>query len=98
MGAPFPDPALAVNLSPHWDLRVGGDLVGGGYRTASGTPVEFDSFRAGATLSWHHSSVHKDEFFAAAGADVEREFDFFGQRRRIQPAGAPYIEVTAKFR
>jgi hypothetical protein len=62
--------------------RFGGELIGGGYLVRR---------LLDATLV-------EDYFSPAAGAEVERKFDFFRQRRRIDRGGRAYAEFGLTWR
>ena len=89
----YPEPALVVTPNKTFTARLGGELIGDGYlaRTLLGeTPVEYYAYRLGASAQWKSGPIN---FSAAAGDEVEREFDFFRQRRRIHRGGRAYAEL-----
>jgi hypothetical protein len=59
------------------------------------TPVEYYAYRVGLTAQWKSGPIN---FSAAAGDEVEREFDFFRQRRRINRGGRVYAEFGLTWR
>jgi len=89
----YPEPALVFTPKPDFSARIGGELIGAGYLARSllgETPVEYYAYRVGTTARWKSGPWN---FSAAAGDEVEREFDFFRQRRRINRGGRVYVEL-----
>ena len=94
----YPEPALVYAPSQDFSARFGGELIGGGYLAQSllaNTPVEYYAYRVGLTALWKIGPIN---FSAAAGDEVEREFDFFRQRRRIHRGGRAYAEFGLTWR
>ncbi len=94
----YPEPALVLTPSKDFSARFGGELIGGGYLARSllgETPVEYYAYRVGLIAQWKSGPIN---FSAAAGDEVEREFDFYRQRRRIHRGGRAYAEFGITWR
>jgi hypothetical protein len=87
----YPAPALVVTPSKNLVLRLGGELLGGGFRTDSARGgngvVEYNSYRAGATVNYTWRQL---QLTLGAGMEAERNFDFFRQDERLHGSGAAY--------
>jgi hypothetical protein len=100
----LPDPRLIYSVSDKLDLYVGGELVGGFYRTdrnpgiqpakLNGAQVDFVDYRVGVGLSYDLNKLSTLDL--RAGYSIEREFDFdrAGETYRTDPS--PYISVSLK--
>jgi hypothetical protein len=94
----YPEPALVLTPNKDFSARFGGELIGGGYLARSlldATPVEYYAYRVGLTVQWKSGPIN---FSVAAGDEVEREFDFFRQQRRIYRGGRVYAEFGITWR
>jgi len=95
--ATYPEPALVLTASPEFSVRLGGELIGGGFRTDSPSHagvVEYDSYRVGATATykWKHLQLALD-----LGVEAEREFDFFRQRPLVHGSGGRYGDISVEW-
>ena len=100
----LPDPKIVYSVSDKLDLYLGGELVGGSYRTdrnpgiqpakLNGTQVDFVDYRVGVGFSYDLSKLSSLDF--GAGYSIQREFDFdrAGETYRTDPS--PYIRLTLK--
>jgi hypothetical protein len=96
--AVYPEPALVLTPSPAFSLRLGGELIGGGFHTdlpSHAGVVEYDSYRVGATATykWKHLQVALD-----LGVEAERDFDFFRQpQQRVHGSGGRYGDLSVEW-
>jgi hypothetical protein len=101
-----PDPRIVYSPIKNLDLWIGGELVGGSFRTdhdedilprkLSGTQVDYSDYRAGLGLTYSpHDGVSLD---FGAGYSIQRSFDFnrAGEDYRADPA--PYFRLAIKAR
>lgn len=94
LDAVYPEPSLTVAINKELEARLGGELLGGGFRTDSQSErssVEFFLYRIGAKLTWEKYRGIK--IIGGAGYETERSFDFFREHRRLHGGGAPYLEL-----
>jgi hypothetical protein len=100
----LPDPKLIYSPTKNLDLWLGGELVGGSFRTdrdsgiephkLDGTQVDFSDYRAGVGLTYSvYKSVSLD---LGGGYSIERQFAFHraGENYRTDPS--PYLRVQLK--
>jgi hypothetical protein len=99
--AVLPEPKLIYSATKKLDLWLGGELVGGSYRTdrndgiqpgkLRGAQVDFSDYRAGVGLTYAVSE--KVSFDLGVGCSLQREFDFgrAGETFRTDPS--PYVRV-----
>jgi hypothetical protein len=96
--AVYPAPALIITTSQRLVLRLGGELVGGGFRTDSSRDghgvVEYDSYRIGATVNYTRRRLI---LTFGVGVEAERNFDFFRQGQRLHGSGASYGKLGAEW-
>jgi hypothetical protein len=99
-----PEPRIIYSPMKELDLWIGGELVGGSFRTdhddkivprkLSGTQVDYSDYRAGVGVTYSPSDAISVDF--GAGCSVQRSFDFnrAGEDYRTDPA--PYVRFTVK--
>lgn len=96
--AVYPEPAVVVKLA-RATLRVGGEVVGGGFHRDASTPggrsVEYFAYRVGAALSFQHAGC---TFTPGAGLEVRREFEFASGRASQRQPAAAFLNLTIAFR
>ncbi len=98
----LPDPKLIYSPTKKLDLYLGGQLVGGSFRTdhnddirpkkLNGTQVDFSDYRAGIGFTYaFNQQVSLD---VAAGYSIQRQFDFSraGETYRTDPS--PYVKLS----
>ncbi|MDQ2824063.1 MAG: hypothetical protein M3R29_01260 [Verrucomicrobiota bacterium] len=106
-----PEPRVIYSVSRQLDLWLGGELVGGSFRTdhhneflniphvakLSGTQVDYSDYRAGAGLTY--SLVDQIDLDLGAGYSIQRSFNFHraGEYYRTDPAPYVRFEIKAKF-
>jgi hypothetical protein len=100
----LPDPKLIYSVNDKLDLYLGGELVGGFYRTdrnpgiepakLNGAQVDFVDYRAGIGFSYALNKLSTLD--VGAGYSIEREFNFdrAGETYRTDPS--PYVRVSLK--
>jgi hypothetical protein len=91
----YPEPALVFEPRRGLNLRFGGELVGAGFLTdalPARTPVEYDAYRIGATVTYLDNNGLK--ISAVIADETEREFDFFREHRRVHGSAAPCGELS----
>ena len=100
----LPEPKLIYSPTDKLNLWVGGQLVGGSFRTdrndgirpkkLSGTQVDFSDYRAGVGLTYAMTRNVKLDF--AAGYSIQRHFAFHraGENYRTDPS--PYVQLQMK--
>jgi len=94
----YPEPALVLDLGQSSELRLGGEIVGGGFLSDPKpvrTVVEYDSYRVGA--QWTRTWKSGIKLALVAGVEAERSFDFFRQGRRLHGSGAGYLELNVTY-
>lgn len=105
--AVLPEPKLIYSPTKKLDVWVGGELVGGSFRTdrndnirpgkLNGTQVDFADYRAGVGLSYDVSkNVSLD---VGAGYSLQRQFDFgrAGETYRTDPSPYVRLQMSAAF-
>jgi len=102
-----PDPKLIYSPTKKLDLWIGGELVGGSFRTdrndeiqphkLSGTQVDFTDYRVGVGLTYDLSKQMTLDI--GAGCSIEREFHFAraGETYRTDPSPYVRVQLTAAF-
>jgi len=97
--AVYPNPALTVTCSPDLDAKLTGELVGGAFETDPNpvrTRVEYSGYRLGGSLAYKLG--RRFELTGGGGCEVEREFDFYQESKRVDAARAPYLELSVIYR
>ena len=102
-----PEPKLIYSPLKNLDLWIGGELVGGSFRTdrnddirprkLNGTQVDFADYRAGVGLTCKMSS--NVSFDLGAGVSISRQFDFgrAGETYRTDPSPYVRLQMSAAF-
>jgi hypothetical protein len=100
----MPDPKLIYSPTDKLDLYLGGQLVGGAFRTdqdssirpkkLSGTQVDFSDYRTGLGLTYDLTKSCVLDF--SAGYSIQRHFAFHraGENYRTDPS--PYVSLQLK--
>ena len=102
-----PNPRLIYSASKNLEVWLGGDFVGGAFRTdqndnirphkLSGTQVDFTDYRAGLGLTYKMND--HVSFDLNGGCSIQRQFHFgrAGETYRTDPS--PYVDfrISAKF-
>jgi hypothetical protein len=103
----LPDPRLIYSATKKLDLWVGGELVGGAFRTdrndniqpakLNGTTVNFSDYRAGVGFVYTMSDTFKVNL--DAGCSIQRQFDFAraGETYRTDPSPYVRLQLSAQF-
>jgi hypothetical protein len=103
----LPDPKLIYSPTNKLDLWIGGEFVGGSYRTdhnpniqprkLDGTQVNFSDYRAGVGLTYQASN--SISLTLAGGCSIQREFDFAraGETYRTDPSPYVRLQLSAAF-
>ncbi len=107
VNAVLPEPKVIYSPNKRLNLWLGGELVGGSYRTdrndnirpgkLNGTQVDFSDYRAGVGLAYaltDHVSVD-----VGAGYSLQRRFDFAraGEKYRTDPSPYVRLQLSAAF-
>ncbi len=102
-----PEPKLIYSPTKKLDLWLGGELVGGSFRTdrndeiqphkLSGAQVDFADYRVGVGLTYDLSKQMTLDI--GAGCSIEREFHFdrAGETYRTDPSSYVRVQLTAAF-
>ena len=107
----LPEPRVIYSVSEQLDLWIGGELVGGAFRTdhhpefnniphvdkLSGTQVDYYDYRAGVGATY--SLTDQIDLDLGGGYAVQRSFNFHraGEYYRTDPAPYLRFEIKAKF-
>lgn len=103
----LPEPKLIYSATDKLNLWVGGQLVGGSFRTdhnddirpkkLNGTQVDFSDYRAGVGLTYKLTKNARLDF--AAGYSVQRHFAFHraGENYRTDPSPYVRLQLNAAF-
>ena len=107
----LPEPRVIYSVSEQLDLWIGGELVGGAFRTdhhpefnniphvdkLSGTQVDYYDYRAGVGATY--SLTGQIDLDLGGGYAVQRSFNFHraGEYYRTDPAPYLRFEIKAKF-
>ncbi|MEY2562895.1 MAG: hypothetical protein QOH88_1088 [Verrucomicrobiota bacterium] len=103
----LPEPKVIYSPCDKLDLWVGGQLVGGSFRTdrddtivphkLSGAQVDYSDYRVGA--GFIYSPCDAVTIDLGAGYSIQRKFDFYRADMSYKTDGAPYLrlEIKAKF-
>jgi hypothetical protein len=90
----YPEPAVIYTVRKDLEVRIAGELIGGGFRTPEiegRSHVEYFEYRVGAHLAWDLKPGVK--ITGGAGYAVEREFDYLPHPLRDHPGGAPFVHL-----
>jgi len=100
----LPEPKLIYSPNKRLDLWVGGELVGGSYRTdrndgiqpkkLNGTQVDFSDYRAGVGVTYAVSN--RISVDVGAGYSIERQFDFARAGETFRTDPSPYVRLQLK--
>jgi len=102
-----PDPKIIYSPTKKLDLWLGGELVGGSFRTdhneniqphkLSGTQVDFTDYRIGVGLTYE--LTRQMTLDLGAGCSIEREFHFAraGETYRTDPSPYIRLQLSAAF-
>jgi hypothetical protein len=96
--AVYPEPALVITGTSQVELRLGGELIGAGFRTDAALhnrAVEYTSYRIGGKLTG--KLLRQLSVSAAAGYETGRTFEFLHGPRRVQGGAAPYVGVSFEY-
>jgi hypothetical protein len=103
----LPEPRLIYSPNDKLDMWVGGELVGGSFRTdhnsnivplkLSGTQVDYEDYRAGVGLTYSPCDAVTLDF--GGGYAIQRAFKFHraGENYRTDPAPYLRFELKARF-
>lgn len=103
----LPEPRVIYSPNGHWDFWLGGELVGGAFRTdrnnaivparLNGAQVDYSEYRVGGGLIF--SPTDNICIDLGGGYVLQRQFDFHRADVKFKTDGAPYlrVEVKAKF-
>jgi hypothetical protein len=104
LDAVLPDPRLIYKASDKLQIWAGGELAGGAYKTdrrdvdphkLSGAVVTYTDIRAGGGVTWKAKPFTVE---LAAGASMQREFDYARAGSRFRTRPAPYVELAIETR
>lgn len=100
----LPEPRLIYSPTKKLDLWVGGELVGGAFRTdrnddiqprkLNGAQVDFSDYRAGVGLAY--DLTHNFTVDLGAGYSIERHFAFHRAGENFRTDPSPYIRLALK--
>jgi hypothetical protein len=109
--AMVPEPRVVYSPNKAWDFWVGGELMGGSFRTdqhdeyigiphvakLSGTQVDYMEYRAGIGVIY--SPAENVSFDLGVGETIERAFNYHraGENYRTDPAPYLRLKFKAKF-
>ena len=103
----LPEPRLIYSPSKKLELWVGGELIGGSYRTdrnegiqpgkLRGAQVDFSDYRAG--VGFDYAISDKVSIGVGAGYSIQRRFDFgrAGETFRTDPSPYVRLKLSAAF-
>ena len=95
--AVFPEPSINLILADGTEARLGGKLLGAGFRCDSQPghqSVEYFIYRIGPSITRRVAPGLK--LTAGAGYEMQSTFDFSGGRR-LRAGDAPYLELGLQF-
>jgi len=100
----IPEPKLIYSPIKRLDLWVGGEFVGGSYRTdrndgiqpkkLNGTQVDFSDYRAGVGVTYAVSN--RISVDVGAGYSIERQFDFARAGETFRTDPSPYVRLQLR--
>lgn len=97
ISALFPRPNVKYQLSDHFSIFAGGELLGGDFRNGptndrrtNNAVLEYSEYRAGAGVSYNLTKQVSASL--GAGWTFERNFDYFHSGPSFKTRGAPYAE------
>lgn len=100
----IPDPRIIYSPTKKLDLWIGGELVGGSFRTdhddkivprkLSGTQVDYSDYRVGAGVTY--TPVDEVSVDLGAGYSLQRSFDFNRAGEDYRTDAAPYFRLAIK--
>ena len=93
LDAVFPEPSLIYSPSKTLEFKIGGELQSGGFRTDSGTSVEYYSYQVKTRVTYSMTKMVK--VFGAIGYEVERSFDYFDRGQQQKSQGAVLVQAGA---
>jgi hypothetical protein len=99
----LPNPRLVYTCCDNLEFYIGGELIGGAYKTdnrsyvvpekISGGVLTYDEIRAGAGVTWKAKPLTVD---FGAGYTVQSEFDYSRAGESFDTHPAPYVGMTAR--
>jgi hypothetical protein len=100
----LPEPRIIYSPNDKWDFWMGGELIGGSFRTdrndaifpskLNGAEVDYSEYRAGGGLIY--TPCNNVSIDLGGGYAIRREFDFHRADIRYKADGAPYLRVEFK--
>ena len=100
----LPEPRVIYSPNDKWDFWLGGELIGGSFRTdrkdtifpskLNGAEVDYTEYRAGG--GFIYSPCNNVSIDLGGGYAIRREFDFHRADIRYKADGAPYLRVEFK--
>jgi hypothetical protein len=100
----LPEPRVIYSPNDKWDFWMGGELIGGAFRTdrndaifpskLNGAEVDYSEYRAGG--GFIYSPCNNVSIDLGGGYSFRREFDFHRADIRYKADGAPYLRVEFK--
>ena len=103
----LPEPKLIYAPTEQLNFWVGGELVGGSYRTdrndnirptkLNGAQIDFSDYRAGVGMTYKFTKTMSVD--VGAGVSIQREFNFgrAGETYRTDPSPYVRMQLTAAF-
>lgn len=99
-----PDPRLIYSPNEQWEFWVGGEIMGGGFKTdgrdierkrsLNGTPVSYSEYRAGAGFTYNQPNWSLE---VGAGYAFQRKFDYYRAEEGYETDdGAPFVRVELR--
>jgi hypothetical protein len=100
----LPEPRVIYSPNDKWDFWMGGELMGGSFRTdrnnaifpakLNGAEVDYSEYRVGGGFIYSpHNNFCVD---LGGGYAIRREFDFHRADIRYKADGAPYLRIEFK--
>jgi hypothetical protein len=94
----FPQPKITYDLSKTLEFFIGGEEIGGGYRTGSSKDhrtnkavLDYSDLHAGGGFSY--APKKGVSFELSAGWSFRRDLDYFHAGPDVQSRGAPYVKA-----
>ncbi|HKB89347.1 MAG TPA: hypothetical protein VKC60_02395 [Opitutaceae bacterium] len=94
----YPEPSINYKYNSRVSLKLGGELLGNGYRTSSSsdsghlrTKLEFFDYRVGLHVITELNNISR--LTIGAGYSVQRVFNFFDAHQEVHLKPAPFFKV-----
>jgi len=94
VNAVYPEPSLIAQLNDRWESKLGGELLGDGFKTDS-SRVEYFEYRIGETVKFRMNQGWK--LIGGAGYELKRHFDFYREDTQLNARGSLFVHLGIEY-